>query len=74
MSGRSVDKCARLDLYDNGQGFLFLKDVLASTACLISRRAVAGDHTLFLANMLSGDVHTRNTWRRQLLLSDLDNR
>ena|SRR5580700_4123767 len=70
-SGRAQDKCSALDLYDNGDGFLFLKDALASTACRIASEIDVGDHTLFIGHMLSGDVSTRSRNLRQLLLSDL---
>ncbi len=70
-SGRSRDKCASLDLYDNGSGFLFLRGALASTACRIFRATPAGDHTIFLACMLSGDIDGNCSRLRNLLLSDL---
>jgi flavin reductase (DIM6/NTAB) family NADH-FMN oxidoreductase RutF len=70
-SGREQDKCSALDLYDNGDGFLFLKDALASTACRVATEIDVGDHTLFIGHMLNGDVSTRSRSLRQLLLSDL---
>jgi len=70
-SGRKTDKCGPLDLYDNGSGFLFLREALASTACRIFRRVPMGDHTLFLAKILSGDVYRARRNLRNLLISDL---
>ena len=71
VSGRDSDKCAGLELYENGEGFLFLEDALAATACTVRERVAVGDHTLFIGNMLSGKISGRRTARRQLLLSDL---
>jgi flavin reductase (DIM6/NTAB) family NADH-FMN oxidoreductase RutF len=70
-SGRDRDKCSALDLYDNGEGFLFLKGALASTACRIASATRVGDHTLFIAHMLSGHISPGGRASRQLLLSDL---
>ena len=71
VSGRERDKCAGLDLYESDGGFLFLRDALTSTACRVTRAVPVGDHTLFIANMLAGDVETRHLLARQLLQSDL---
>lgn len=71
VSGRERDKATDLQLYQNGEGFLFLEDALASSACLIDRSTPLGDHTLVIARILSGAVGGRQTARRQLLLSDL---
>jgi len=71
VSGRVSNKCAGLGLYEHRDGFLFLRDALASTACTIERGVPEGDHTLFLCNLVSGDITGRRTAQRQLLLSDL---
>ncbi len=70
-SGRDTDKCAGLDLYDGGNGFLFLRDALACTACVVDQSRRVGDHTLFIARMLSGAFDGRRSAERHLLLSDL---
>ncbi len=70
-SGRDAPKAGLLDLYRHGEGFLFLDDAMASTACVVDRHHTVGDHTLFICRMLSGDVTSRGTSERQLLLSDL---
>jgi flavin reductase (DIM6/NTAB) family NADH-FMN oxidoreductase RutF len=70
-SGRDHDKCRDLALYEGGDGFLFLRDALASTACVIERSLPVGDHTLFIARLLSGALEGRRTAQRHLLLSDL---
>jgi flavin reductase (DIM6/NTAB) family NADH-FMN oxidoreductase RutF len=71
VSGREKDKCAALDLYESAPGFLFLRDAMASTACRIRQRAALEDHTLFIADILSGDFDSRRIGLRHLLLSDL---
>ena len=70
-SGRDRDKCKTLPLYDNGGGFLFLRDAIASTACRIERTVPLGAHTLFIAHILSGDAQSARRPLRNLLLSDL---
>lgn len=71
VSGRDVDKCARLALYRSRDGFLFLTDALASVACRVRSAHPLGDHTLFVADILSGEVETRRSGRRPLLTADL---
>ena len=70
VSGRERDKCSALDLIDHGE-YLFLKNALASTACRVRRSLPMGDHTLFIADMVSGETDTRAALNRHLLLSDL---
>lgn len=70
VSGRSVDKCASLPLTAHGD-HLFLDGALASIACQVTGTLEAGDHTVFLANILSGETETLNTMRRHLLTVDL---
>lgn len=59
VSGRDRDKCAGLLLYEATGGFWFLDDAIATVACEVSQTVELGDHTLFLANMLRGDMETR---------------
>ena len=70
-SGREQNKCKQLDLYEAAEGFLCLRGALASTDCRIYRSEPMGDHTLYLAEMLSGVVERGRRARRNLLLSDL---
>lgn len=70
-SGRARDKCKSMPLYDNGGGFLFLKDAMASTACRVVRTHPLGTHTIFVAHMLSGDMQQGRVSLRNLLISDL---
>jgi flavin reductase (DIM6/NTAB) family NADH-FMN oxidoreductase RutF len=71
VSGRERNKADLLDLYESGNGFLFIRDALASTACRIFRSIDLGDHTLYLAEILSGDMHPKKAILRNLLMSDL---
>lgn len=70
-SGRDQDKCAALSLYPGPDGYLFLNDALASTACSVRQSVDIGDHTLFIADILHSDMESRKSHLRQLLLSDL---
>ena len=71
VSGREHDKCASLDLYHNQEGFLFLRRALASTACSVRHSVEVGDHTLFVADILSSDLDSSSAHLRHLLISDL---
>jgi flavin reductase (DIM6/NTAB) family NADH-FMN oxidoreductase RutF len=70
-SGRQMDKCARLDLYSSPSGFLFLAGSLASTGCVVSHSERAGDHTIFIADIIEAELDSATLDHRQLLLSDL---
>lgn len=70
-SGRDQDKCSQLETYRNAEGFLFLKDALASVACRVRSAHDLGDHTLFIADILSGEFEKRRSILRHLLVSDL---
>jgi flavin reductase (DIM6/NTAB) family NADH-FMN oxidoreductase RutF len=71
VSGRDHDKCSGLDVIETPSGFLFLRGCLSSTACLVRDRVTVGDHTLFIADILEGQVETHRSNPRHLLLSDL---
>ena len=73
VSGRDKDKASELDLYNNGNNFLFLAGALASTACRVRSTVDIDDHTLFIADILETDLESRTSHLRQLLLSDLKN-
>ena len=70
VSGRSEDKCARLPLRAHGE-HLFLDGALASIACTVRSTTELGDHTLFIADIVSGETETLNAMRRHLLTRDL---
>ncbi len=71
LSGRENDKCASLNLYRSRDGFLFLRQALASTACRVRQSIDIDDHTLFVADILSAELDSRSAHLRHLLLSDL---
>ena len=71
FSGRVVDKCDSLDLYQSPGGFLFLRGALASTGTLLSKAMDIGDHTMFLGNIVEAHLDSRASRLRHLLLSDL---
>lgn len=71
ISGRDSNKCAGLPLYDGPDGFVFLEGALTSTACKVKQRVDCGDHTLFIADILSGHLESRRAHLRHLLTSDL---
>jgi flavin reductase (DIM6/NTAB) family NADH-FMN oxidoreductase RutF len=70
-SGRTVDKCAGLNLYRSPAGFLFLQDALASTGAEVSRVEDVGSQTLFVGNIVEAEFCSRASTFRHLLLSDL---
>jgi flavin reductase (DIM6/NTAB) family NADH-FMN oxidoreductase RutF len=71
VSGREVDKSRQLRTCRNPEGFLFLEDALASVACRVRSAHDVDDHTLFIADILGGQIETRRSTLRHLLLSDL---
>jgi flavin reductase (DIM6/NTAB) family NADH-FMN oxidoreductase RutF len=71
VSGRDCDKCARLAVYRSSDGFLFLRDALASIACRVRSAHPLGDHTLFVADILHGQIETRRGGLRHLVTSDM---
>ena len=71
ISGRDQDKCAKLRLYRSQQNFLFLDGAITSTGCRVKDKQKVGDHTLFLADIVEGDLDTRQSGLRHLILSDL---
>ncbi len=71
VSGKNQDKCARLDLYESSAGFLYLKDALACVACRVRSARRLGDHTVFIADIVGGELETRKATMRHLLVSDL---
>lgn len=71
VSGRDHDKIATLRTYRNDEGFLFLNDAIASVACRVRDLHELGDHTILIGDVLSGDIETRRTGSRHLLMADL---
>lgn len=70
-SGRLLDKCSLLPLYRGSDGALYLEDALANCLCQVSQIHPLDTHTLFVANILSGERSTRTLALRHLLQSDI---
>jgi flavin reductase (DIM6/NTAB) family NADH-FMN oxidoreductase RutF len=71
ISGRNQEKCSALNLYRSPSGFLFLEGAPSSTACRVREKIDLGEHTLFVADIVEGDVDSRQSRLRHLLLSDM---
>lgn len=71
VSGRQADKCASLALYRSADGFLYLPGALACVSCRVRSLHPVGDHTLFIADLLSGEFDTRSSIHPHLLTTDL---
>ncbi len=71
VSGRDRDKCAGLNLYRSADSFLYLPRALASISCEVRSARPLDDHTLFIANILSGESDSKTSFRRHLLTADL---
>ena len=52
-------------------GVWHVPGAIACTACRVRKQIDLGDHTVFLADILTGVVDSRRIHLRQLLLSDL---
>jgi len=70
VSGRDIDKFSLLKAHRSGD-FWYLDDLYASAACRVRSRHQVGDHVMFIADILEGEVETRNSNRRPLLTRDL---
>jgi len=70
-SGRTVDKCASLDLYRSQSGFLFVQNALASTGAEVTRMEDIGDQTLFVGNIVEAEFCSTVSNLRHLLVSDI---
>ena len=71
VSGRNQDKCAMLSLYRSRQNFLFLEGAICSTGCRLRDKRSVGDHTLFFADIVEGDLDTCQSGMSHLMLSDM---
>ncbi len=70
-SGRTVDKCASLDLYRSPSGFLFVQNALASTGAEVTRMDDIGGQTLFTGNIVEAEFCSTVSNLRHLLVSDM---
>lgn len=69
-SGRSKDKCARLNLYRVADAFLYLAGSLSSISCEVRSSHQLDGHTMYVAAMLAGETDSNSSVRRHLLTAD----
>jgi flavin reductase (DIM6/NTAB) family NADH-FMN oxidoreductase RutF len=70
-SGRESDKLASMKTHRGPHDFLYLDDSLAAAACQVRSSKPVGDHVMFVADIVAGELETRNSIRRALLTRDL---
>ena len=70
-SGRETDKCASLPLYPAGPETWYLAGSFASMSCRVRSTTPVSDHTLFIADILVGELESRASIHRHLLTTDL---
>jgi flavin reductase (DIM6/NTAB) family NADH-FMN oxidoreductase RutF len=70
-SGREADKCAALPLYRTAGDAWYLDGAYASITCRVRSSTPVSDHTLFIADILAGEVDSRASIHRHLLTTDL---
>jgi len=71
VSGRASDKCGGLKLYHGPGDELYMEEAYASAACRVRSAQPLGEHTLFIADILAGEIETSRTIHRHLLTTDL---
>lgn len=70
-SAPGCDNCGTLPLYRTRDGYLFLRGAQACVACRVRSRHPVGDHIIFIADLLFGDVDRGARPLRHLLVSDV---
>jgi len=71
VSGRDTDKFSMLRTHRGAEDFVYLDESLAAAACCIRSSRPVGDHILYIAEILAGEVETKHTRKRPLLTRDL---
>ena len=71
VSGRTNDKFSGVRTHRGPEHFLYLDEALAGAACRVRFSRPAGDHLLYVADILAGEVETRYSRKRPLLSRDL---
>ena len=56
QTGRKVDKLAEIEHFEAGHGSPVIKDALAYIECKVIDTHEAGDHTLFIGEVIEGKV------------------
>jgi flavin reductase (DIM6/NTAB) family NADH-FMN oxidoreductase RutF len=70
-SGRDRDKMPLIHPHRGPLDFLYPGDSLAAAACQVRSWKPVGDHLLFVADIVAGELETRHSIRRALLTRDL---
>ncbi len=55
-SGKQVDKMANIAYFESGKGCPILKEAMAYLECKLVNAFEAGDHTLFIGQVIEGEV------------------
>jgi flavin reductase (DIM6/NTAB) family NADH-FMN oxidoreductase RutF len=70
-SGRDTDKLSKLRTHRGPEDHLYLDEALAAAACRVRSSHTVGDHILYIADILAGEVETRYSLKLPLLTRDL---
>jgi flavin reductase (DIM6/NTAB) family NADH-FMN oxidoreductase RutF len=70
-SGRDGDKFSKLRTHRGPEDYLYLDDSLAGAACRVRSSRPAGEHILYIADIVGGESETRNSLKRTLITRDL---
>ena len=71
ISGRDADKFSRLRTHRGPVDYVYLADGIAGAACRVRSSRPAGEHILYIADIVGGEVETRNSLKRTLITRDL---
>jgi len=61
VSGRDTDKFSMLRTHRGAEDFVYLDESLAAAACCVRSSRPVGDHILYIAEILAGEVETKHT-------------
>jgi len=70
-SGRQTNKLVHLRTHRGPGGCLYLDDSLSAVACCVQRSNRIGDHIMYVAEIVAGEIETRNSSKQPLLIKDL---
>ncbi len=70
-SGRALDRWSGLGMQAGPEGFWYPAEALTVTSCRVRSETVLEDHTVFVADLLAGEVYANRANRRHLLTVDL---
>lgn len=70
-SGRDADKFSQLRTHRGPEDYIYLDDGMAGAACRVRSSRPAGEHLLYIADIVGGEVETRNSLKRILITRDM---